>query len=352
MDLEETKRIIESKIEAEAVTKNVRSKIKSYIQEKQNLREGFKETFKPLIKSQDQIKESIDNQQNAMIKQLQENQLALSQGLDKNRLAITQGFVKMDDVKKWDLLQLPGYEAIDDDETGKYEDIDDKVIVQIKNKDLAKIKGSSSTFYGGDPEGISVVYLKQIAKELFDFDYDYDKDKNIITLVGKKKTENIAQFKFEDFDKGLNYREAKDILDEYKIRRLPSEYAHKSIEKIYNKLEKVKEYLNNIKLKLKDSALLKFNEKEGFEIALPKSGKPQPKTKELIEKHNILRRYAHNLTNLKIYKENIPSKTGSGILHFKNPLQLLDRLELLIGSILAGNNGVIQEFSQIVHLLN
>ena len=45
-------------------------------------------------------------------------------------------------------------------------------------------------------------------------------------------------------------------------------------------------------------------------------------------------------------------KVGKGILHFNNPYQLLDRLELLGGSILAGNNGVIQEFSQIVHLLN
>ena len=53
MDIEETKKIIQSKIEAEAVTKNVRGKIKSYIHEKQNLREGFKETFKPLISSQD-----------------------------------------------------------------------------------------------------------------------------------------------------------------------------------------------------------------------------------------------------------------------------------------------------------
>ena len=81
----------------------MRSKITSYIHEKQNLREGFKETFKPLIKSQDKVKESIDNQQNAMIKQLQENQLALTEGLDKNRLTITQGFDKMDEVKKWDL---------------------------------------------------------------------------------------------------------------------------------------------------------------------------------------------------------------------------------------------------------
>ena len=33
----------------------------------------------------------------------------------------------MDDVKKWDLLQLPGYEAIDDDDGG---DGDGDVMVQ------------------------------------------------------------------------------------------------------------------------------------------------------------------------------------------------------------------------------
>ena len=43
---------------------------------------------------------------------------------------------------------------------------------------------------------------------------------------------------------------------------------------------------------------------------------------------------------------------GQGIVSFNNPHQLLDRLELLGGSILAGNNGVIPEFSQIAHLLN
>ena len=97
MDVEETKKIIQSKIEAEAVTKQVRNETKSYIHEKQNLREGFKESFEPLISSQDKVKESIDKQQNAMIEQLQKNQSALTKGLDKNRLVITQEFNKMDD---------------------------------------------------------------------------------------------------------------------------------------------------------------------------------------------------------------------------------------------------------------
>ena len=40
------------------------------------------------------------------------------------------------------------------------------------------------------------------------------------------------------------------------------------------------------------------------------------------------------------------------MIYFNNPHHLLKRLELLGGSILAGNNGVMQEFSQIAHLLN
>ena len=78
---------------------------------KQNLREGFTETFKPWIENSEAVKTSIDTQQNKMIKQLQDNQLALTEGLDKNRLAITSGFDKMDEVKRWDLQQLPGFEA-------------------------------------------------------------------------------------------------------------------------------------------------------------------------------------------------------------------------------------------------
>ena len=116
MNIEETKKIIQNKIQADEAARQVRSEIKTYIHEKQNLREGFKETFKPLIDTSEKVKESIDTQQNKLIKQLQENQLALTEGLDKNRLAITSGFDKMDEVKKWDLEQLPGYEAIEEPE--------------------------------------------------------------------------------------------------------------------------------------------------------------------------------------------------------------------------------------------
>ena len=178
MDLEETKKIIQSKIEAQAVTKIVRSKIKSYIHEKQNLREGFKETFKPLIKSQDKVKESIDKEQNELIKELQKNQLALSEGLDKNRLAITQGFDKMDEVKKWDLLQLPGYEAIEEpektEETEEKEPEEAEEVPEDENtkyrislKDLNKIIGHDKF----TEEGVTNIKRKNLDELIENYDF-------------------------------------------------------------------------------------------------------------------------------------------------------------------------------------
>ena len=149
---------------------------------KQNIREGFKETFKPLIKSQDKVKESIDKQQNAMIKQLGENQLALTEGLDKNRLAINQGFDKMDEVRKWDLNQLPGYEAIEDEE--------DVLIIPLRKED------------------------------------EDDEDRESTTEEGKSKT---AIFADEDLDKGLGYKAASDYLDSLNLK-LPSELKEMNIE--------------------------------------------------------------------------------------------------------------------------
>ena len=113
MDIEEFKNFARNKIEADALIRRVRDVIKTKWQ-KQDMWEGFKETFKPLIKSQDSIKKSRDEQQNATIAQLKANQLALTQGLNQNRMAITEGFDKLDEVKKWDLAQLPGFEAIED----------------------------------------------------------------------------------------------------------------------------------------------------------------------------------------------------------------------------------------------
>ena len=45
-------------------------------------------------------------------------------------------------------------------------------------------------------------------------------------------------------------------------------------------------------------------------------------------------------------------KIGSGVVYYNNPQDLFSRLELLGGSIMAGNDGVKDEFTEIVHTLN
>ena len=283
-----------NKIEADALTKQVRDVIKITKWQKQDMREGFRETFKPLIKSQDSIKKSIDEQQNAIIEQLQDNQLALTQGLDQNRLAITEGFDKLDEVKKWDLAQLPGFEAIDDPKE------DDGVLPSTSDEGL-----------------------------------------------------KIAKFKAQDLDRYLMSKDSQDILKTNEYYKLPSEYFKEDVSTIDKVLDNVNEDLEDLSARIKNTADF-VRDANGYVLAQPKSKKPREETLDYIKNFNILSIYATNLSNLKYYK----TKSGSGLfqqggfIYFNNPHQLLKRLELLGGSILAGNNGVIPEFSQIAHLLN
>ena len=83
MDIKQTKKLVKESIESESVTKQVRDRIKKTTWQKQNMREGFTETFDPLIQSQDKVKKTIDKQQDSLIKQLKENQQAITTGLDR-----------------------------------------------------------------------------------------------------------------------------------------------------------------------------------------------------------------------------------------------------------------------------
>ena len=287
MDIEEAKNFARNKIEADALIRQVRDVIKITKWQKQDAREGFKETFKPLIKSQDSIKKSIDEQQDITIAQLKKNQLALTQGLNQNRLAITEGFDKLDEVKRWDLAQLPGFEAIEE-----------------------------------------------------------PKDDGVLPSTSEEGPK-IAKFTPEDLDRNLMNKEAQDILKVNDYHKLPSKYFEEDVSAIDKVIEDVNEDLEDTSKAIKNTAIITRDSK-GYLLAKPQNNKPHKNTLDLINKYNVLSIYATNISNLRYYKE----KSGSGMIIFNNPHQLLDRLELLGGSILAGNNGVINEFPQIAHLLN
>ena len=120
MDIEEIKKYFKNKNEADNLAKQVRQRIKETAWEKQNQREGFSETFKPLIsqfeKPEDPKKKNIFTQNQEMLR----NQLALTSGLKDKQKAITDGFSQFkrlvdaqDRLNQLDRLadmqELPGY---------------------------------------------------------------------------------------------------------------------------------------------------------------------------------------------------------------------------------------------------
>ena len=75
------------------------------------------------------------------------------------------------------------------------------------------------------------------------------------------------------------------------------------------------------------------------------------------EDYRLLREYQGYKNELNAYIPNFRGyygrrkQQGRGIFYFNNPSDLLKRLELLDGSLRAGNNGVFQEYILIIHKL-
>ena len=306
------------------------------------------------------MKTSIDTQQNKLIKQLQDNELALTEGLDKNRLAITSGFDKMDEVKKWDLQQLPGFEAIEEPEELEEDDETKKTIFsfnvtdpyKITHRVLNKIIGEEIYPDDNEEETMTLRDIRNIYKnrpiDKSRYILMYDPDTKEIKLDDKKPKITTVKYEKDEMDKYLNNKESIDLLNFYGLK-LPSEYKGKSLEELQKAFKKGMEETANLKKSIKNVAEYKTDTLTGLILAFPIKGEQaKDKSKELIKQYNIMQIFINNMGQLRNYKK----ITGTGIIHFNNPQQLVNRLELLAGSIFAGNNGVKQEFSQIAHLLH
>ena len=105
MDIERIKKLTESKVKAENITKRVRTVLKDYEHSKQDVREELSETFKPIIKAQKETKETIDGNQNEMLEQLQKNQKAITSGLED--LALMQQLPLVADDVQLETTKLP-----------------------------------------------------------------------------------------------------------------------------------------------------------------------------------------------------------------------------------------------------
>ena len=355
MNIEEVKKILQDKIQADEAVNEVRKQIKSYLHQKQDVREGFTETFKPLIESSEKVKESVDAQQNKLIKQLQENQLALTQGLEGNKLAITSGFDKMDEVKKSDILQLPGYDAIEHPEMEKTEEAG----LWISRNNLRLLLGGDKKDFTPEDENLEKIskehYFELLPQNKLDNDkYGIKIDLNDLTkptlkVVEKDLSEEqkgVVLFDDTDLDRGLLGNAQRKILKNLKLK-LPSKLLNEKLDVItidQNNADVHRDYFKDL---LRNKAI--FYTEKGVEKAKALNENPRKDTEKQIENYNTLGDYIINIGKLVSYAEG--KKKGQGIIHFNNPQQLVKRLKLLAGSIIAGNNGVKQEFSQLAHLL-
>lgn len=127
MDIQEVKLFARNKIQSDDITQHVRKSIKETKWERQDRREGFRESFKPLISQFEKPDDDTKNiftqnqdmlrNQRALTEGLRNNQLAITEGLRGNQRAITQGFDQLDNMIKFNqMASLQDLEQATNDE--------------------------------------------------------------------------------------------------------------------------------------------------------------------------------------------------------------------------------------------
>ena len=331
MDIEEIKKYSKNKIEADDLIKQVRQRIKETTWEKQNLREGFTETFRPLISQfEDPGKDSKTQNIFTQNQKMLQNQLALTEGLKANQKAITDGFSQFERLA--DMQELPGIGAIEYGEDDK----DDQARAPLPKEDktqapLPKVDKTQATL---PKEDKTQAPLPKV-------------DKTQATLPKEDKAQITITKDY--FDRFLLDKKSQDTLIENGFDINPSYYFDKNtnIKELDNLINNVKSDLGGLHEELKNIASFPINEK-GYLIAVSTATKKGPtlKTQEKIETFNIISVYLKNLIDLLEFR----NQTGYGMF-YSNPEELLHRFELLYGSLVAGNNGVLPEYIQIAHRL-
>ena len=217
---------------------------------------------------------------------------------------------------------------------------------------MKKLNISARKAYKEEDFELAEYYLDRIKEEndsIKEMQKEFNRLQQTLEEESVKKPKiTTVTYEKDEMDKFLNNKESIDLLNFYGLK-LPSEYKDKSLEELQKAFEKGMEETANLKKSIKNVAEYKKDTLTGLILAFPIKGQQgKDKSKELIKEYNIMQIFINNMGQLRNYKK----ITGTGIIHFNNPQQLVDRLELLAGSIFAGNNGVKQEFSQIAHLLH
>lgn len=365
------KKLLSSGIEAGNKVKEVREVIKSYKTQKQDMYDDTAEILKPSIEIQKKVKETIDEKQNKLIKKLQENKETVDRKQDEvirqlqeNQIEFNNSISNMSEtmsdimsqqgsvsgVKSW-LSDLPS--EVTPMDIIEEEDSDEEGVEEVEKPKSLLDPGATEIIkkYGFDPTLQNIPSENELKKLISSTTGKQNSKNAIIKNLAKKESKALSDYlKLVKARKLGITQKASGIYTQpkrnaYKISQrgqygglvidLPKLYghlnvvAHKNGQKVYDK---------QADFDTLDLLTKRFNSKKKYsELA-----------RSVFNDLNRLSEIPIHTTSKKY------SKLGSGVVYYNNPQDLLSRLELLGGSMSAGNDSsdVREEFTNIVHLLN
>ena len=349
MDIERIKKISEAKINAGNATIRVRNTLKEYKHGTQDVQEELSEVYKPIVKAQEAVKQTIDENQDKMLEQLQKNQKALASGLE-DLLMVQQS----PDVQPQETAPLP----IDYKPKMFKSDIDSGF-----NTDEIQ----SLTKHGFYPPSDVLKASVDGTLDIDEYDAGIGKRLNKLGSLkgslsrGKGKVKNKDQI--DEITKDIKliqkYRNRIKIIPEGKktlgtgiyTQSKRNAYKISSGGQYGNLIIDIPKLMGQLHLVAKKDGNKILDKKVDFDTIdlLTKRYNSKKKYSDLSK---MVFNQLNKLSDIPIHRTSKKfSKLGSGVVCYGDTNDLIDRMELLGGSILAGNDGARSEFSEIVHKL-
>lgn len=365
------KKLLSSGIEAGNKVKEVREVIKSYKTQKQDMYDDTAEILKPSIEIQKKVKETIDEKQNKLIKKLQENKETVDRKQDEvirqlqeNQIEFNNSISNMSEtmsdimsqqgsvsgVKSW-LSDLPS--EVTPMDIIEEEDSDEEGVEEVEKPKSLLDPGATEIIkkYGFDPTLQNIPSENELKKLISSTTGKQNSKNAIIKNLAKKESKALS-----DYLKLVKARKLGITQKASGIYTQPKRNAYKISQRgqyggLVLDLPKLYGHLNVVAHKNGQKVYDKQADFDTLDL-LTKRFNSKKKYSELARSvFNDLNR----LSEIPIHRTSIKySKLGSGVVCYNNPQDLLSRLELLGGSMSAGNDSsdVREEFTNIVHLLN